>query len=474
MYKYRYEEISAEIATNITEGKLKSGHKLPSVRSLKQQYNAGLSTIEKAYELLVIKGFVTSIPKSGYYVTLPEEWPGESKIRLPGLNRVRDELFKNNILAVTSSADAHRRHSLSEFNVATPDDLLIPQKMILRNMQQVIREKGTQLLRYYPSNGAEPLKEQITKHAALHNGTADISGLIITDGAIQAFYIALAAVTNPGDAVAIESPCVFSMLQVLRVLKLKAVEIPVTEPHGFDLDFLRETLKVIPIKAIVLTPNFHNPTGCLMSDADKRQLLQIAKATAIPILENDVYGDLNFSDHRPGNIGAMDDSGLVMTFSSFSKTLASGIRLGWLFAGKFFKEAEQIKFALGSTVSPIYQETMLNILSTASYDRHLRTFRAKLASQCYQTIELIATHFPEKTLISTPKGGYSIWLKMERAIDMTKFHQHCDAIGVRFTPGYTFSNSNAFEQYFRIIFAVKFTEHRKEALKQAGLMAAKS
>ncbi|MBC8987486.1 PLP-dependent aminotransferase family protein [Pedobacter sp. N36a] len=471
MDKYRYEEISAEIAINITEGRLKPGHKLPSVRSLKQQYKAGLSTINKAYELLIIMGLVECVPKSGYYVALRKVNTGAVVTNPPTQTRLRDELFRNNLLAITASINPGHRHSVSEFNVAAPDDLFIPQKMILRNMQQVIREKGTKLLRYYPSNGSESLKEQITKHSALNHGTFDSEGLIITDGALQAFYIALAAVTTAGDAVAIESPCVFSMLQVLTTLKLKIVEIPVLNTDGFDLGFLEETLKTIPIKAIALTPNFHNPTGFLMSDEHKLRLLEIAKMRDIPIIENDVYGDLNFGDHRPGNISSMDGSGLVMTFSSFSKTLASGIRLGWLFTGRFFKEAEQIKFSLGSTVAPVYQETMLNILSTNSYERHIRSFRMKLASQCYQTMELISTHFPEKTLISTPKGGYSIWLKMERAIDMVKFHYHCEEIGVRFTPGYTFSYSNAFEQYFRIVFAMKYTPSRENVLKQAGLFA---
>ncbi|WGQ12040.1 PLP-dependent aminotransferase family protein [Pedobacter gandavensis] len=471
MNQYRYEEISAEIAINITEGRLKPGHKLPSVRSLKQQYKASLSTINKAYELLVILGLVECVPKSGYYVALPKASTSGGLVTPPSHARLRDELFRNNLLAITASVNPSHRHSLSEFNVATPDDLFIPQKMILRNMQQVIREKGTKLLRYYPSNGSEPLKEQITRHSALNNGTFDSEGLIITDGALQAFYIALAAVTTAGDAVAIESPCVFSMLQVLTTLKLKIVEIPVLGADGFDLDFLEQTLKAIPIKAIALTPNFHNPTGFLMSDENKLRLLEMARTRDIPIIENDVYGDLNFGDHRPGNISSMDDTGLVMTFSSFSKTLASGIRLGWLFTGKFFKEAEQIKFSLGSTVAPVYQETMLKILSTNSYERHIRSFRMKLASQCYQTMELISTHFPEKTLISTPKGGYSIWLKMEKEIDMVRFHGHCEEIGVRFTPGYTFSYSNAFEQYFRIVFAVKYTPFRENVLKQAGLFA---
>lgn len=474
MNKYRYEEISAEIALNITEGRLKPGHKLPSVRRLKQQYHAGLSTINKAYELLIILGLVECVPKSGYYVALPKPTFITSQIQVPGQTRLRDELFRNNLLAITARLNPQHRQVLSEFNVAAPDDLFIPQKMILRNMQQVIKENGTKLLRYYPSNGSEPLKDEITKHAALNQGTFDAEGLIITDGALQAFYIALASVTSPGDAVAVESPCVYSMLQVMNTLKLKIVEIPVLEPEGFDLNFLEETLKTIPIKAIVLTPNFHNPTGFLLSDENKFRLLGIAKSRDLPIIENDVYGDLHFGDHRPGNISSMDDTGLVMTFSSFSKTLASGIRLGWLFTGKFFKEAEQIKFSLGSTVAPVYQETMLKILSTSSYERHIRSFRMKLASQCYQTMELISTHFPENTLISTPKGGYSIWLKMEGAVDMAKFHDHCEEIGVRFTPGYTFSYSKAFEQYFRIVFAVKYTPYRENVLKQAGLWAGNS
>ncbi|WP_316821558.1 PLP-dependent aminotransferase family protein [Pedobacter gandavensis] len=474
MNKYRYEEISSEIAHNITEGRLKPGHKLPSVRRLKQQYKAGLTTVQKAYELLMIMGLVESIPKSGYYVALPGKPDKYTQHTVPNQNRVRDELFKNNLRAVTASQDLKQRHRLTEFNVATPDDIFIPQKMILRSMQQVIREKGTQLLRYYPSNGAETLKEHIVKRAALNHAHFDAEGLIITDGALQAFYIALAAVTQPGEAVAVESPCVFSMLQVLTSLKLKIVEIPVLDPNGFDLDFLQETLRTIPIKAIVVSPNFHNPTGLLMSDENKRKLLEIAKEKEIPIIENDVYGDLNFSDHRPGNISAMDDSGLVMTFSSYAKTLASGIRLGWLFTGRFFKEAEQIKFALGSTVAPIYQETMLKILSSSSYDRHLHSFRRKLAGQCYQTIAIISSHFPERTLISTPKGGYSIWLKMDQEMDLTKFYTSCEKIGLRFTPGSTFSYSNAFEQYFRIIFALKYTEQREEVLKQAGIIAARA
>lgn len=469
MQKYRYEEIAEEMETNILAGRLKPGHKLPSVRMLKLKYNIGLSTVQRAYDDLIIKGLVESIPKSGYYVAGKKEKQQVSKG--PKKILIRDAVFENNLSVITTNPDLQKKHSLSEFNVAAPGDLFIPQKLILRTMQQVIREKGIGLLKYYPSNGSEFLKDQLASRATGYHSRFNAAELIITDGAVQAFYIALASVTNPGDVVAIESPCIFSMLEVLKNLRLKVIEIPVHPGSGFDVAFLKRATEHVLLKAIALTPNFHNPTGAVLSEADKQELLTIAQSKGIPIIENDVFGDLHFSGSRPSNIQSLDNSGLVMTFSSFSKTLAPGIRLGWLSPGRFFKQAEQLKFSLGSTVSPIYQETIAKLLSTSSYDRHVRKFRMQLAAQSYQTIHLISEHFPVSTRISQPKGGYSIWLKMEKKLDMKLFYKHCEQIGVRFTPGSAFSFSSVFEQHFRIIFASKYTGQREEVLKLAGKTA---
>lgn len=473
MQKYRYEEIAAEMESNILEGRLKPGHKLPSVRALKLKYNIGLSTVQNAYEYLMIKGLVASIPKSGYYVTGPKESDkeGQNTLKVPARIVVHDAIFKNNLSVITAHADPQKKHSITEFNVAAPGEFFIPQKLLLRTMQQVIREKGVGLLKYYPSNGSVLLKEHLAKRATLYHSRFGAEELIITDGAIQAFYIALASVTVPGDVVAIESPCIFSILEVVKNLRLKVIEIPVHAESGFDVAFLKRATEHTMLKAIVLTPNFHNPTGALLADADKKELLTIAQSRDIPIIENDVFGDLNFSGNRPSNIQSMDNSGLVMTFSSFSKTLAPGIRLGWLSPGRFFKQAEQLKFSLGSTVSPIYQETIAKLLASSSYDRHVRKFRMQLAAQSYHTINLISEFFPESTRMSQPKGGYSIWLKMEKKVNMKLFYKHCEQNGIRFTPGSAFSFSSVFEQHFRIIFANKYTVQREEMLKMAGKIA---
>ncbi|WP_343692088.1 PLP-dependent aminotransferase family protein [Chitinophaga sp.] len=464
MTTYKFEAFTTIIEKNIRSGIFKPGQKLPSVREIKEQYQISISTIQNGYEHLIISGLVESVPKSGYFVSNQPERAHEP-VKTKHRPIARDATFKNN-LALTTSLMMGRK--ISEFNVAAPGDLLIPQKLLLRTMQQVIREKGTGLLRYYPSNGSHELRENIVKRAATYQTIINPDELMITDGALQALYIALAAICNTGDVIAVESPCVFSVLEVIRVLKLKVIEIPTRPATGFDIDFFRKACQKNAVKAAIVTPNFHNPTGAILTDEQKKMLLSVAHQYDVAIIENDIYGDLYFQGHRPATIKSFDDSGLVLTYSSYAKTLAPGIRLGWLSAGKFMERAEQIKFALGSTISPLYQETINRLLSGSSYDRHVRAFRMQLAKNAYFAINLITTYFPKNTSIATPSGGYNIWVRLPNDTDMIHFYNQCEKIGVRFTPGSTFSFSDTFEKYFRVVIADTFSPKRIEAIKLAG------
>jgi len=467
MKSYKFEIFTSSLEKNIREGIYKPGHKLPSVRELKDKYQLSTSSVQNGYEYLIIQGLVESHPKSGYYVST---FFGQSResIKTNRTPIIRDALFENNLASITS---LRKGRKLSEFNVAAPGDLLVPQKLLLRTMQQVIREQGASLLRYYPSNGLSDLKDNIAKRAAGYQTILNPEELLITDGALQALYIALASVCNSGDVVAVESPCVFSMLEVIRVLNLKVIEIPIDKENGFDSDFLRKACAKNKISAVLLTPNFHNPTGILLTDEKKKAVLSVAQDYGIVLIENDIYGDLNFNGIRPTTIKSFDDSGLVMTYSSYAKTLAPGIRLGWLSAGKFIQKAEQIKFSLGSTVSPIYQETVNCLLSTNSYEKHLMAFRKQLAKNASLTLGLLNENFPEGISMTVPTGGYSIWVKMPDTTDMDYFYAQCEKIGVRFTPGYTFSFSDTFSNYFRVVFADTYTPKRIEAIRQAGQLS---
>lgn len=467
MKPYKYEVFTAVIEGQIRNGVLQSNDRLPSIREIKKRYTLSTSSVQAGFEYLVIRGLIESRPRSGYFVAerLNENIP-EIKRKLPVV--VRDEVFMKNMMLTSK-----RISEPSSFNTAVPGDLLIPQKLILRTMQEVIREKGASLLRYYPSNGLELLRKQIAKQMRTHGCTLNPDELIITDGALQALTIALKSVTKAGDVVAVDSPCVFSVLEVIANLDLKVIEVPVDYRTGFDTEYFRKVCIENNIRALVVTPNFHNPTGIMMSDETKKELLNIAETYQLCIIENDMYSDLYFDKKRPRCIKSFDEKGLVIMYSSFSKTLAPGIRLGWLYAGNFYSGAEKAKFVLGRSVSPVYQELILKLLQGGSYERHLRTFRKKLNQQAVLLLEILRKYFPENSYFHRPQGGYSIWGQMPENMDMEKFYEHCESNKVLFTPGDTFSLTDQYNHHFRIVFAERITSDSLILLENAGKKAKK-
>lgn len=465
MKTYKYETFTALIEEQIRNGILQSGDKLPSIREIKERYHLSISSVQSGFEYLMIKGLVESSPRSGYFVAEKrEQYIPEEKTRLPPV--VRNEEFTKNILLTSK-----RVPESSSFNTTVPGDLLIPQKLILRTMQEVIREKGASLLRYYPPNGLEGLRKQIAKQMGIYGCRFNPDELIITDGALQALTIALSSVTKPGDVVAVDSPCVFSILEVIGNLDLKVLEIPVHYRSGFDTEYLRKVCTENDIRALIVTPNFHNPTGIMMDDETKKEVLKIAEDHEVCIIENEMYSDLYFEEKRPSSIKSFDEKGRVMTYSSFSKTLAPGIRLGWLYAGPFYAKAERAKFTLGRSVSPLYQELILKLLQGNSYERHLRSFRKKLNQQANQLLEVLRKSFPQDSYFHRPLGGYSIWAQMPENMDMKSFHQYCEEQKVLFTPGNTFSLADKYDHHFRVVFAERMTTESLSLLIEIGTKA---
>jgi DNA-binding transcriptional MocR family regulator len=459
---YKYEIFTAVIEKQIHSGILQEKDRLPSVREIKEKYKLSTSSVQSGFEYLMIKGLIRSYPRSGYFVAeIQEENIPEIRTKLPVV--VRDAEFMKSMMLTSK-----RTSESSSFNTAVPGDLLIPQKLILRTMQEVIREKGASLLRYYPSNGLETLRKQIAKQMGTYGSTLNPDEIIITDGALQALTIALKSVTKAGDVVAVDSPCVFSVLEVIAHLELKVIEIPIHYRSGFDTEYFRTVCQENNIRALVITPNFHNPTGMMMDDETKKEILGIAKTHQLCIIENDMYSDLYFDEQRPHSIKSLDKNGSVMTYSSFSKTLAPGIRLGWLYAGNFYAKSERVRFTLGRTVSPIYQELVLKLLQGSSYERHLRSFRKKLNQQAIQVLDALRNSFPEGSYFHRPQGGYTIWGRLPENTDMEKFYEYCEKHQILFTPGNTFSFTDKYQFHFRIVFAERITSESIILLQKAG------
>jgi hypothetical protein len=198
---------------------------------------------------------------------------------------------------------------------------------------------------------------------------------------MEALNLCVRAVAKPGDTIALESPTYFGLLQILESMGVKALEIPTHPREGISLEALEFALDRSRIAAVIVMPNAQNPLGFTMSDENKKRLVKMLDKRSVPLIEDDVYGDLYYGDDRPLPAKAFDRTGNVMLCSSFTKTVAPGFRLGWVSPGRLHAQVQMAKF-INSVGSPeVLQLVVADFLASGGYDRQLRYLRRVFRDQ---------------------------------------------------------------------------------------------
>jgi DNA-binding transcriptional MocR family regulator len=282
--------------------------------------------------------------------------------------------------------------------------------------------------------------------------------------------------------IAVESPTYFSVLQLIEQLGMLALEVPTDPSEGMHLDSLEERLRERRVKAVISVANFANPTGALMPDANKRRLVEMLSERQIPLIEDDINGELFFSAVRPANAKRFDTDGWVLTCASFSKTLAPGYRVGWVLPGRFkdavigyrvgwvlpgrFKDAViKAKQVSTSATASLPQLAIAEFLRTGSYDRHLRRLRSAYREQVECVRNTVGELFPGGTRITRPQGGMVLWVELPRGVDSVELFNKALAAGVSITPGPLFSPTRKFKNYLRITCGRPWDEDIAHALQ---------
>ena len=188
----------------------------------------------------------------------------------------------------------------------------------------------------------------------------------------------------------------------------------------------------------------------------------------MPLIDDDIYGDLAFEDPRPRLAKAYDRDGRVITCGSFSKTLAPGHRVGWLLPGRYHERASHWKQTSSGATSTLAQLTVADFLATGDYDRHLRRIRRVYRDQVERMRYLVAEHFPEGTRVTRPRGGFVLWVEMPRAVDGEALLERCLALGVSVAPGVLFSPSRRHRSCIRLSCGLPWSD----AVEGAALVVA--
>ncbi|MDP3654242.1 MAG: PLP-dependent aminotransferase family protein [Rhodoferax sp.] len=464
----RYERYAQEITALIKAQTLRPGERLPSVRQASASRKISPSTVFEAYYLLEARGLIQAKPRSGYYVSaqlVPAQ--AEPATALPGsqstLVSISDLVFE--VLESTRHLD------VVPLGSAFPSPSLFPLDKLARGLTPAMRKLEPDRMVEDLTIGNERLRRQIGLRYAMHGAVVEAEEIVITNGAMEALNLCLQAVTQPGDVVAVESPTFYSALQALERLNLRAVEVATHPRDGVDLDSLAQVLQRHPVKACWFMPNFQNPLGSLMPDRRKQALVELLARHGVPLIEDDVYGELYFGLERPLPAKVHDRQGLVMHCSSFSKCLAPGYRVGWVAAGRFAQTVQRLKLMTTLSTAIPSQLAISDYLQGSGYERHLRQLRQVLASQQARALDLIARHFPEGTRVTRPEGGYFLWLELPPQVDALQLHRRALAQRISIAPGHLFSADRRFRHCLRLNYGYPGDARLDDALKTVGQLA---
>ena len=402
----------------------------------------------QAYYLLESRGLVRAVPRSGYFVSARADGVllAEPQISEPQSGSQTVEV-NDLIYAILGSA---RARDIVPFGSAFPSPTLFPLDRLRRALVSSTRRlEPWHMVEDLPPGNLR-LKREIAKRYLRHGLAVATDEIVLTHGAMEALNLCLNAVARPGDAVVVESPTFYVALQALQRLGLRAIEVPTHCREGVDLGRLAQVFELYRPKACWLMTTFQNPLGSLMPETKKRDLVALLARHDVPLIEDDVYGELYEGDVAPPPAKAYDRRGLVLHCSSFSKCLAPGYRVGWATPGRWARAVERLKLMTSLSGSIPVQAALAEYLQEGGYDRHLRSLRQSLQAQRNDLFDAVSRHFPDGTRAVRPAGGYFVWVELPVGVDAMALHRAALAHRISLAPGPMFSASGEFRHHIRL------------------------
>lgn len=281
----------------------------------------------------------------------------------------------------------------------------------------------------------------------------------------EAVVLCLRALTNPGDTVAIETPSAWPQLGALAGLGLQVKEVPTDPRDGAGIAALEDALQSKSVKACLVMPTFQNPLGSCMPQESKRLLAELGARYQIPIIENDIFGELYLTGERPRPVKAYDDSGYVLHCGSFATCIAPAFQIGWIAAGRYSQEVMRTRILLSHSIPAVCQATMAQYLARGAADANLRRVRRSLAVRRDTMIAAISEEFPEGCRMTHPTGGCVLWVEMPKNIDSLKLYRLASGKGVSVAPGPMFSARREYGNCLRLNYGYASVPQIREGVR---------
>jgi DNA-binding transcriptional MocR family regulator len=313
----------------------------------------------------------------------------------------------------------------------------VPKAALKRAFDAAFSEEPDVALGYHTPDGDYRLRERIAARFARRGISVTPEEMVITTGCTQALHGMIRLLAQPGDVVACEAPAYYATLEMLGDMGMRVLPIPVRDSHGVDLDLVVTLFERFQPKFFVVCSTLSNPSGATMPNEARRALVEICRKTGTRILEDEIYGELSeIEGLRP--IRSYDDGSIVSYVTSFSKTVAPGIRVGVCVPGGNTDRFAQLKCQQDMHSTTLCEVAFRKYLEKADLDSHLKYLKALNGQRRETGRELIEKFFPEATTIWIPEGGFLLWVEVPSRLDIEAAYQAALRKNVAFSRGKSF------------------------------------
>jgi len=472
-----YRQIADHYLIALRDGTLAADTRLPSVRRLMRDHDVSLSTALQVCRHLEDLGWLQARPRSGYFVQRPRRasLPPVSEAP-PAPPQPADYVgIHERLSSILARGQARPTPVNLALAVGPPE--LYPAAALSRSMQQVLRRQPLLLTTMTRRHGHPALKAALARRALDRGIHASADDILVTFGCTQAMNLALRAVAEPGDTVAVESPSFYGMLQILEGMGLRALEIPTSPRTGLSVDALafalqRDAEEADParsrIRAVMCMPTLHNPLGCVMPDAEKERLVRLCEAHDVALIEDDTYADMGSPGTQFRAAKSWCRSGHVIYCHSLNKNLAPGLRLGWILPGRWQARVDMLKYAQTRFSEDLSQMAAAEFLASPGWERHLNQMRETLKRQRERYVDGVARHFPEGTRLNPPEGGMLLWIELPEGVSGDAMFDAALEAGIKIAPGSMFSNAPRFDRFIRLACGWPYTPQVDAAMRWLG------
>ena len=459
-----YIQLRDQLRALVHSGDLRAGDRIPASRELATHLGVHRTTVANAYAELESEGLIQGHVGRGTFIRAvapalkiappPPSLGPNGGVRWESL--FADERGEE---ALSRLTQASPENDIS-FVMARPAEELFPVEELRNCCNAVLRREAAQILRLGPSDGYPPLKKVLIELLRSEGLQLRDENLLITDGCQQAIDLICKAFLRPGDSVVLENPAYPGAIAIFAGARVRCLGVPVrtrTEngaSPGVDVEALEATLLQNRVKLMVLTPDFHNPTGTTLPLAARRRVLELASRYQVPVVEDHIYARLRAHGDKLASLKQLDRSNLVIQIDSFSKVAFPGLRVGWCVAPEsVIERLRLVKQTTDLHTDQLSQATLAEFTRRGMLGRHLGRMRKVYSSRLAVLEEALEKHMPEEAQWTRPAGGMCLWVELPPGFDASELLIHVRERGVLFAPGRYFYFQNPQPNTLRLGFA---------------------